>query len=895
MENQDIPTNDVSPTLISRKPWQIAILAILGLGFAGIALLSLLSLILTPTLPSPDELRGGGQLKVPMRVYTADGVLIGEFGEERRIPRKIDEVPPLLIKAILAAEDAGYYDHHGVSFVGIARAAWINFQSGGHRQGASTITMQVARNFFLSPEKTYTRKLKEILLAFKLERDLSKNEILELYINKIFLGHRAYGFAAASRIYYGKPLADLTLPEMAMLSGLPKAPSRNNPLTNPETARDRRNYIISRMYKQGYIDEVYYRDIRFSPLTARKHKLVYDIEAPYIAEMVRQYMIKTYKNKVYAGGFHVYTTILSKYQQAANKALRKGLLAYERRHGYRGPAGHISITGDIDKSHLDITLKDYRAVGNLIPGVVMLSEDKSITVYTQDGYVASVGWSGLSWARQYIDADAAGPNPKSATDIVQVGDVIYLESLEESRWLLAQPPKAASALIALDPKNGGILALSGGFDFRQSKFNRVIQAKRQPGSNIKPFIYSSALEKGFTAASTISGAPIAIEDVNLEDVWRPENYSGKFFGPTRLRKALTLSLNLVSVRLLRAIKPSFTIKYLSRFGFKPEELPNNLSLALGSLSVEPVKMVRAFSVFANGGFLVEPYFISRVEDGDHNILEYANPTLVCDTCPETINVASQYLQQEAKVGSQLKGKLKDNQKNEGNVKAEQQPVIPEPPSVIRLKGNTPSQGTEENKDEKKTIDKQNQPVQRRLAPRTITAENAFIMTTIMQDVIKRGTSRRALVLNRPDLAGKTGTTNEFRDAWFSGFNDQIVATTWLGYDQPATLGRGEAGSRVALPIWIDFMRVVLEDMPEHGWPKPASIVTRFINKESGQPTGPDDPEGMDEYFFANQQTESAAAKLATENSQAVDTETSDLNPDSGTSSKAQQQIPEDLF
>ena len=629
-----------------------------------------------------------------------------------------------------------------------------------------------------------------------------------------------------------------------------------------------------------FIDEAYYREARFAPLTARKYKLAYDIEAPYIAEMVRQYMIKTYKNQVYAGGFHVYTTLNSRYQQAANNALRKGLLAYERRHGYRGPSGHVSIRGDIDKSHLDITLKDYRSVGNLIPGIVMLTEDNSITVYTQDGYVATIGWNGLSWAKKYINANAMGPSPKKATDIVRVGDVIYLESLEEGRWLLAQPPRAASAFVALDPKNGGILALSGGFDFRQSKFNRVIQAKRQPGSNIKPFIYSSALEKGFTAASTVSGAPISIEDVNLEDVWRPENYSGKFFGPTRLRKALTLSLNLVSVRLLRAIKPSFAVKYLTRFGFDPEILPNNLSLALGTLSVEPINMVRAFSVFANGGFLVDPYFITRVEDGDHNILEYANPTLVCADCPETKNVASKYLEAES-------GNKPQNENKETDTK--EQPAVTEPPAVIYF---ATSKEEKEDTEASATASGRIQLNQRRLAPRTITADNAFIMTTIMQDVIKRGTSRRALVLNRPDLAGKTGTTNEFRDAWFSGFNDQIVATAWLGYDQPETLGRGEAGSRAALPVWIDFMRVVLEDMPENGWPKPASIVTRFINKESRQSTGPDDPEGMEEYFFARQQTESDAARLTTEDASASP---SSESADESGATKDQQQIPEDLF
>ncbi|GMR19489.1 MAG: penicillin-binding protein 1A [Gammaproteobacteria bacterium] len=849
------------------KPWQIALLAVLGLGITGIAMLALITLVLTPSLPEIDNITED-RLKVPMRVYTADAVLIGEFGEERRIPKKIEEIPKALIQAILSTEDAGFYEHHGVHFLGILRAAWINFRSGTHRQGASTITMQVARNYFLSPKKTYTRKLKEVLLAFKLERELTKDEILELYINKIFLGHRAYGFAAASRIYYGKPLKELTLPEIAMLAGLPKAPSRNNPLNRAEAARDRRNYVLNRMFKLGNLDEAIYRQVITAPLTARKHALRYDIEAPYIAEMVRQYMFATYKNQTYAGGFHVYTTLQSRHQKAANAALRKGLLAYERRHGYYGPAGHITVEADVDKEALDQSLKDYRAIGNLLPGVVLLVDEKNVTVYTQDGYVAEIGWSGLSWARRYINANALGPNIKTATEILEVGDVIYLENVDEGRWRLAQVPRAASAVVALRPNDGAILALTGGFDFRASKFNRVIQAKRQPGSNLKPFIYSAALSKGFTAATTVSGAPITIEDETLEDVWRPENYSGKFFGPTRLRKALTLSLNLVSIRLLRAMGPGYAIQYLERFGFDSKQLPRNLSLALGSASVTPLTMVNAFAVFANGGFRVEPYFIVRVEDSQGNILEQANPYIVCKACEETLLTEAQ---------------KKEREQEQGGVK--QKAPGPGP-------NKNPGNASDPGKDDT------GEALKPRLAPRTITPENAFLITSIMRDVIQRGTARRALILERQDLAGKTGTTNEFRDAWFSGFNDQIVATAWLGFDQPETLGRGEAGSRAALPIWIDFMREALTELPENPLVMPRTIETRLINSDTGLPATENDPDAIEEFFDTTQDVQLQSAAGDAPGSAPLNPETigSETAPETEPSPAADpQNLPEGLF
>lgn len=806
---------DFRPTLsdsFNHRPpprhWHVALIVAIALLAGGVILLTALTLILTPTLPPLDTL-GEDRLKVPMRVYTADGVLIGEFGEERRIPVKTADVPALLIEAILATEDDSFYRHHGVDFMGIARAAWINFRSGTHSQGASTITMQVARNFFLSPEKTYTRKLKEILLSFKLEHELGKEQILELYVNKIFLGHRAYGFGAAARIYYGKNLAELTLPEMAMLAGLPKAPSSNNPVSNPKTALERRNYALGRMHKLGYIDEAVYREAIDAPLVARKHALEYDVEAPYIAEMVRQHMIETYDEQTYAGGFHVYTTIQSRYQQAANAALRAGLLEYDQRHGYRGSAGHVKIKADIDKADLDEILKDYRSVGNLLPGIVLLVEEQSATVYTQDGYVAQLGWEGLSWARKYINENTVGRPPKRTAEILKLGDIVYMQGMAEGEWRLAQVPEAAAAIISLRPGDGAILALSGGFDFFESKFNRVTQAERQAGSNVKPFIYSAALEKGFTAASTVSGAPIAIEDEALEGVWRPENYSGRFYGPTRLRKALVLSLNLVSVRLLRAIGAGYAAEYLGRFGFDSEALPRNLSLALGSASVTPLTMASAFTVFANGGFRIEPYFITRIEDGNHNILEQANPMLVCQDCP----------------GSDV---VVDPKANETDAGA----AAPEGPAgaaaVAVTEETTPAPGAP------------------RFAPRVITPENAFVIRSIMQDIIKEGTGRRALVLKREDLAGKTGTTNDYRDAWFSGFNSAIVTTAWVGFDQPASLGRGEAGARAALPIWIDYMRVALEGTEETPLVQPEGVVKRFINSETGEVVAEPPAESTDE-------------------------------------------------
>jgi penicillin-binding protein 1A len=832
-----------------RKPWRVVLLALAGVLSAGVVVLALAALVLTPTLPSVDEL-GEGQLKVPLRVFGADGNLLAEFGEEKRVPVKIDAVPELLVKAILAAEDHNFYDHYGVDFLGIVRAAWNNLRTKSASQGASTITMQVARNFFLSPEKTYTRKFKEALLAFKIERELSKPEILELYINKIFLGHRAYGFAAAAQVYYGKTLTELSLPEMAMLAGLPRAPSRDNPITSPESAIERRNYVLRHMLGLGFIEQETYETAITVPLAASKHVLKYDVEAPYVAEMVRQHMVQAYDEKTYGDGFHVYTTIDGRLQRAANEALRKGLLEYDRRHGYRGPAGRVSLQQEPDSEQLDDYLKDFRIVGGLIPAVVLKLKDKSATVYTQDGANVEIGWSGLSWARRYIDENTQGPEPKLAREILKPGDIIYVLSVPAEKpkepakneekeadgisWELAQIPEAAGAMVALRPSDGAILALTGGFDFYQSSFNRVIQAERQAGSSLKPFIYSAALEKGFTAASTVSGAPIVIEDATLEDEWRPENYSKRFFGPTRLRKALSLSLNLVSVRLLRAIGPSDTVDYLERFGFDPNQLPRNLSLALGTASVTPLQMATAFTVFANGGFKIEPYFMTRIEDTKRNVLEQSNPAIVCGSCVP-LEVDTTGLAQSPTGSNDARPPSGAGVRGD-SVLASASPLLPTPPQHNPGEyGPNPA------------------PQTKRYAARVLDPGIAFIMQNLLQDVVASGTGRAALQLGRKDLAGKTGTTNEYRDAWFAGFNGDLVAITWVGFDQPASLGRGEAGSRAALPIWNDFMRVALKGLPETKMTPPENVVQVFVDSETGKPADPDDLEAIEEYFLDGSQ------------------------------------------
>lgn len=739
---------------------------------------------LLPSLPDEETIKDV-HLSVPLRVYANTGELLAEFGEERREPVEINQVPEPLIQAILAAEDDGFYSHPGVDFVGVIRAAMTNLSSGQHEQGASTITMQVARNYFLSREKTYTRKIKEALLAFRIERMLSKDQILELYVNKIFLGHRAYGFAAAARVYYGKTLEELSIPEVAMLAGLPKAPSRDNPLTNPERAMQRRNYVLSRMHQLNYFNETAYNEFKKSPLTAERHQIETDVEAPYVAEMVRDYMLEKYGEEAYWRGYKVYTTVVPHLQHRANRAIRKGLLQYSKRHGYLGAASSISLEQNTDAQILENALSNFPISRNMLPAVVVAVQEKTATAYAKNKQLIEIPWDGLSWAKKFKTAEQQGSSPKQASDVVAPGDIVYVTLDDEQNWRLTQLPEISGGLVSLNPNDGAILSLTGGFDFYLSKFNRIIQAQRQPGSNIKPFIYSAALENDFTPASLVSGGPIVINDVSQESIWRPENYSGKFFGPTRLRKALSLSLNLVSVRILRAIGLENARRHLQRFGFDPDSLPNGLSLALGSGTVPPITVARAYAVLANGGYMIEPYFIRWVEDSEGNIIEQTKPYAVCSHCAFDSSVWS---------------------------------------------------------------------ADKKQAPRVISPENHFLITNMMQDVIKQGTGRRALKLGRGDLAGKTGTTNDFKDAWFSGFNQDVVTTVWVGFDDSRTLGKGEAGSKAALPIWVDYMEEGLKGVPERELSAPDSIVAVRVSSESGEAVTEQVP-GYTEYFKIGTQPE----------------------------------------
>jgi len=739
--------------------------------FAMVAGLVLYAISLLPGLPSVDEIRQI-PLNIPLRIYSSDQKLIAEYGEERRIPVTLDETPPLLIDALLVTEDDQFYHHTGVDFPGLARAAISNFMTRSRSQGASTITMQVARNFFLDPEKTYTRKLKEMLLAFKLERALTKDEILELYLNKVFLGYRSYGFAAAAQIYYGASLAELSLPEICMLAGLPKAPSRDNPISNPERARERRAHVLSRLHELGRIDKLSLETASEAPITARLHVADVDFQAPYVSEMARRLLFDRMGEEVYRKGLNVTVTVHSEYQKKAGQALRQGLIDYTMRHGFKGPIGKIdpATLPGAGASTQDLlnTLSEYPSSRELIPAVVTTVSDQSFEALNSRGDRVTVEWKNIQWARKYIRVNSIGPALNSVSDILFAGDVIYLRELDENNWMLSQLPEVSGALVSLDPHSGAILSLTGGFDYYLSKFNRATQAERQPGSNIKPFIYSAALDNGFTASSKVSATPVVVED-DLEGIWKPQNYSKKFFGPTRLRKALSLSLNLVSVRLLRAMGLDTTIEHLARFGFEPEKLPRSFSLALGSTSVTPLNLASSFAILANGGLRVTPYLIEKVEDAEGN--------------PVTLPY--------------------------------------QPPQ------------------------------------RVISAQNAFLTRSIMKQVMVSGTGRRSQSLNRSDLAGKTGTTNNFRDAWFSGFSPDVITTVFVGFDEPSHLGRRESGASAALPIWIDFMGRILPDYPEKPEVIPENITTRFINRETAKPTPPDDPDGYLEYYLAGTEPDDA--------------------------------------
>ncbi len=762
----------------------------------ALALLGILATLgtyyyLKPDLPSVEVLRDV-QFQVPLQVYTSDGALIAEYGDKKRSPITYEELPTRLIQAIISAEDNRFFEHPGVDYQGLLRAAYYLVTTGEKGQGGSTITMQVTRNFFLSREKTYNRKLKEIFLSLQIERELTKEQILELYFNKIYFGNRAYGVASASQVYYGRPLDQLTLAELAMIAGLPKAPSAYNPLANTNRALIRRNYVLSRMHALGYITTAEYETARAQPSTAALHRAGIKVQAPYVGEMVRAHLHEQYGDEAYTSGLKVYTTLNEKMQQAADAALRKSLLAYDQRHGFRGPLAQITPP-QLDETGEPVAappaLNAYPIVAKLQPALISLVAERHALAILRSGQQIELPWEGLAWARPYLDVNRRGPEPTTAADVLSPGDIVYVIETEEQGWRLTQIPTVAGAIIALDPNDGAIKALTGGFDFFYSKFNRATQAERQPGSSFKPFVYSAALEKGFTPASIINDAPVVFDDASLETSWRPENYSGRIYGPTRLRQALIKSRNLVSIRLLQSIGISYTINHLAQFGFDPETLPKDLSLSLGSAAVTPLELASAYTVFANGGYRVQPYFIERIENRDGEIVFQATPHRVCPECEVEPLLATAT---EPTPAEQI---------TEETQRPITSDVISPPPFIP--------------------------------AERVISAQNVYQITSMMRDVIQHGTGRRALQLGRKDLAGKTGTTNDQKDAWFAGFNGDLVAISWTGFDNAQPLGERETGSRAALPMWIDFMREALAGSAETELTQPEGMVTVRIDPDTG--------------------------------------------------------------
>ncbi|MDI1291362.1 MAG: penicillin-binding protein 1A [Methylobacter sp.] len=694
--------------------------------------------------------------QIPLSIYTKDNLLIAQFGEKKRTPINIEDVPQQLINAFIAAEDDSFYQHPGVDFKGLLRAGLQLALTGKKKQGGSTITMQVTRNFLLSNEKTYTRKLKEIMLALKIEQEYPKEKILELYLNQIFMGHRAYGIDAAAQTYYGKPLSELSLAEHAMIAGLPKAPSLYNPITNETRAIERRNYVLQRMLELNHITQRDYENASRQPSSARLQSISPEISAPYLAEMVRQKIFELYGEQAYTSGFKVYTTLNGALQTTANQALIDTLHAYDERHGYR----HSSINKGGNFSELPV-------IGDTLPATVIGVKNNLPTVRLQNNTLIEIPKENIKWA-----VGTTGRSP------LQVGDITRIRQLQNNTWALTQIPETEGAFVSLDPSNGAILALTGGFDFFRNKYNRVTQSKRQPGSGFKPIIYTTALEQGYTAASLINDAPI-IDNPGKENEWRPENYSKRFYGPTSIRSALTHSRNIISIRLLKEMGVEKAVTTALRFGFTEQQIPKTLSLALGSGYASPLQMARLYATFANGGFLIKPYFIERIESNEGEIIYQAKPKTACPSCDS------------------------------------------------------------------------NQDLGRNYAPRIITPQICFLMNSLLRDVVQHGTATGAKVLGRQDLAGKTGTTNEQRDAWFNGYTQSNVAIAWVGFDDFSPLGNRETGGVTALPMWIDFMRTALKDTAENPLEVPTGIVKAFISPKTGLLTTSNNSDGIWEFFQAD--------------------------------------------
>ena len=826
----------------AKKFFKIALILLFLVIFATFVLY----MTLRNELPDINSLKDV-QWQTPMQIYSNDGLLISQFGEKKRTPLTFDQIPQKLIDALLATEDDRFYFHFGVDPIGMGRAV-LGRLMGQNKGGASTITMQVARNFFLTREQTAIRKIREIFLSFHIESLLTKDEILTLYINKIPLGHRSFGFAAAAQVYYGKELKELNLAQIAVLAGLPKAPSTYNPISRPDRAKIRRTTVLQRMLISGYITEQAYQQAKTAPITGKRHGAKIELDAPYIAEMAHQKMIARYgKEQAYTGGYKVFTTVTNKLQRAAHSAVTSNLLRYDQRHGYRGAILSLRPTladesqqtenkstdgeaqplpelAPLSSEEISAALASVHYYQMLEPAVVTEINERSVNIALRDDKTATIPWSGMAWARPYINDQKQGTPPKVASEIFSYGDVILVNQLASGEYRLSQLPRASAAIISISPDNGAIKAVVGGFSYKQSQFNRVTQAKRQVGSNIKPFIYSAALDNGYTLASLINDAPINQWDESTGVVWRPKNSPETYVGPIRMRLALAQSKNVIAVRLLKSIGIDNAVDYLSNFGFAPDELPRNESLALGSASLTPLEVATGFATFANGGFLIEPYIIERIENSDGEVIYQADPVLACNPCESPTKIAD-------KVALDSELTTTSNQDNSAEV--------------------TPVKS----------------------APRVITEQNAFLITQAMNSVIWgadwsaengwQGTGWRARTLKRKDIAGKTGTTNEAKDAWFSGFSRRLVTTSWIGFDDPSrnlgktvynnNLGKNqitgkEFGAKSAQPAWISFMKTALTDLPIEPFEPPADIVSVRIDKATGKLTTNTNKSSLFEYF-----------------------------------------------
>jgi len=806
------------PRHIRRRRIVRSLILLLGLGAVGgigaVAGVIGAYYYVQPSLQSAETIRDI-RLEVPLRIFSRDGYLISEIGERRRIPVTYEEIPEYVVQAVIAAEDRRFFEHPGIDYRGFLRAVTRLIGTGNASGGGgSTLTQQLARDYFLTREQTLQRKLTEAFLAWKIEQEFTKEQIMALFLNKMFFGQRAHGVAAAAKVFFNKNLSDINVAEAATLAGVLPAPSRYNPVSSAKNAKVRRGYVLGRMHTLGYIDDAAYDAAMAYPLESRLHGAAIELNAPYVAEMVRSEMLNRYGEETYTAGYQVVTSLDSRMQKAANYALRNGLLEFTRRRGYRGPESHVDLGEEIlllphDEWPPEILepLDRYAPGGLSLALVTAVTEKNEALILFKDGTQTRLPWAGIKWANPFIDRKSYGPAPETAADVLTVGDIIYVMPTANNSWALAQVPDAQAAVVSVDPYDGAISALTGGFDYTTSKFNRARQAYRQPGSAFKPFIYSAALEHGNTAATVVLDAPVVISSSELEAVWRPINYSGRFYGPTRMREALVRSMNLVSVRLL-LFKTGIgnAVRHIKKFGFSDATLIHNGSLALGGGQASPLDMAQGYAMLANGGHAVKPYVIDAIFGPDGKPLYRADPAVVCDECvPDETAPAidSDAANNDDPVDQEI---LLDQMADVVSTYRPDATVAPELYENVNL------------------------------APQAITPQNAFIVQDMMRDVVRRGTGVRARrELGRTDLSGKTGTSNDRRDAWFGGFNADLAAVVWVGYDDDSPLGPHEEGSRTALPIWIEFMRIALKGVPEHQMPMPEGIVSVRIDKKTGCP------------------------------------------------------------